>query len=111
MGVTYTVQQGDTLSAIAQRAGLDWRQLLALNLDRVKNPNPNSTSGSYNVIFPGTVLRLVGAGSSDPAPAQQQAVTAANQSAINWTNANESKGSMWLWVALVLAGAFVIFSD
>lgn len=113
-GATYTVQQGDTLAAIAQRAGTDWRQLLALNLDRIKNPNPNNTSGSYNVIFPGTVLRLVGTGTETaPAPpAQHQAVVSSNESISSWTEANTSgSSSMWVWLAALAAAAFVIFSD
>lgn len=117
MGVTYTVQQGDTLSAIAQRAGMDWRQLLALNLDRIKNPNPNNTAGSYNVIFPGTVLRLVGGGAAEvvnpsPAPSPTHpAVIAANEAAVNWNNANAGSSSLWIWALAAVAGLIVIFSD
>lgn len=113
MGASYTVQQGDTLSAIAARAGMDWRQLLALNMDRIKNPNPSSTAGAYNVIFPGTVLRLTGGGAStSPAPTPaQQAVTASDEAVVNWNRNQSSGGSMWLWLGVALVSAYVVFSD
>ncbi len=59
---TYTVQSGDSLSRIAQRAlgdGNRWRELFDLNRDQISNPD---------VIHPGQVLKLPG-GSSAPAPA------------------------------------------
>ena len=52
---TYTVQRGDTISAIAARFGLRTADVLALN-----------GLGWRSVIYPGQVLRLVGAAA--PAP-------------------------------------------
>ena len=38
---TYTVKPGDTLSAIAQKLGIEggWQALYAMNRDRIQNPN------------------------------------------------------------------------
>jgi LysM repeat protein len=65
---TYTVQPGDTLSGIASQAGISWQALYAANTS-VVGSNPN-------MIFPGEVLALTGAGSQQPAQsgdANQQA--------------------------------------
>jgi murein DD-endopeptidase MepM/ murein hydrolase activator NlpD len=62
---TVTVQRGDSLSKIAQRAlgdGNRWREIYDANRDTISNPN---------IIHPGQVLRLPGA--SAPAPAPQPA--------------------------------------
>lgn len=48
---TYTVQAGDTLSAIARRAGTSWRQLYQVNRDVLSDPRR---------IYVGQVLRLRG---------------------------------------------------
>ncbi|MCY4108909.1 MAG: LysM peptidoglycan-binding domain-containing protein [Chloroflexi bacterium] len=71
---TYAVQAGDTLSAIADRFGVELDGLVALN--RIDDPN---------VISVGTVLRIPGSGSgalaasqtgaTDPAPTQRPAQT------------------------------------
>jgi putative chitinase len=37
--VTYTVREGDTLSGIAERYGVDLDDLIEANKDRVKDPN------------------------------------------------------------------------
>lgn len=57
----YTVQPGDTLSAIAQRFGTNWQTLAALN--GLANPN---------LIRVGQVLKVTGAA---PAPAQRKSYT------------------------------------
>ncbi|WP_229686544.1 LysM peptidoglycan-binding domain-containing protein [Longimycelium tulufanense] len=54
-GATYTVQPGDTLSAIAARAGTTWQHLQQIN-----------SIPDANRIYPGQVLRVDGAA---PAPA------------------------------------------
>lgn len=59
---TVTVQSGDSLSAIAQRALGDagrWSEIFEANRDQLDNPN---------MIFPGQVLKLPG-GDAAPAPA------------------------------------------
>jgi LysM repeat protein len=38
MAITYTVKKGDTLSAIAAKAGISLKQLIGLN-PQIKNPN------------------------------------------------------------------------
>ena len=53
---TYTVQRGDTVSAIAGRFGLRTADVLALN-----------GLGSRSVIYPGQVLRLMGTTAQAPA--------------------------------------------
>jgi murein DD-endopeptidase MepM/ murein hydrolase activator NlpD len=58
---TYTVQRGDTLSAIAARHGTTWQALYALNRATI-GANPNR-------IFAGQVLRIAGAAPAAPAPA------------------------------------------
>lgn len=52
---SYTVRAGDTLSAIAGRFGLDWRDVASAN--GLADPNR---------IYPGQTIRLDGAGSSAP---------------------------------------------
>ena len=59
----YTVKSGDTLSAIAQRNGLTLQQVLALNPQFASNPN---------LIRPGQVVTLSGAGGSSVTSAQPQ---------------------------------------
>jgi soluble lytic murein transglycosylase-like protein len=59
----YTVQPGDTLTAIAERtlgAAGRWRELYEANRDRIDNPNAVSV---------GTVLRLPGEAAPAPVPA------------------------------------------
>lgn len=57
----YTVQKGDTLSAIGARLGVDWRSISGYR------------SGNPNLIYPGEVLTY---GSSTPAPAPAPAAPA-----------------------------------
>ncbi|HEY9721965.1 MAG TPA: LysM peptidoglycan-binding domain-containing protein, partial [Oscillatoriaceae cyanobacterium] len=60
---TYTVQSGDTLSGIAQRAlgaAGRWTDIFNLNRDQISNPN---------VIHPGQVLKLPSGSKPVPAPA------------------------------------------
>ena len=45
----YTIQKGDTLSAIGQRHGVHWREIYEANRDTVKDPDK---------IFPGQTLRI-----------------------------------------------------
>jgi nucleoid-associated protein YgaU/predicted chitinase len=59
---TITVNPGDTLSKLAQRAlgdGGRWQEIFNANRDQISNPN---------LIYPGMVLRLPG-GASSPGPA------------------------------------------
>ena len=56
---TYTVQAGDTLSAIGQRFGVDWRLLAQVN--GLSNPN---------LIYPGETLNLGGGASQGSGGAQ-----------------------------------------
>ncbi len=51
----YTVQSGDTLSGIAARYGTSYQKIASDN--GISNPN---------LIFPGTVLKIYGGGSSEP---------------------------------------------
>jgi hypothetical protein len=51
-GRTYTVQEGDTLSAIAAMLGIDMDTLYAMNSGTI-GPNPN-------LIYPGEVLNYAG---------------------------------------------------
>lgn len=46
---TYTVQKGDTLSAIGSRHGVAWRQIFEANRDQISDPDK---------IFPGQTLRI-----------------------------------------------------
>ena len=48
-GRAYVVQRGDTLSAIAGRLGVDWRDLAARN--RLRDPH---------LIFPGQMILVAG---------------------------------------------------
>ncbi len=48
-GETYTVQSGDTLSAIGQRYGVPWREIFEANRGTIDNPDR---------IFPGQQLRI-----------------------------------------------------
>jgi LysM repeat protein len=65
---TYTVQAGDTVSAIASRFGVRTADLLALN-----------NLGWKSIIYPGQVLNIVGSATAPAAPA------AAPASAANYT--------------------------
>lgn len=59
---TYVVEPGDTLFGIAQEQlgdGNRWPEIFALNRDQIGNPD---------LIFPGQVLRLPDASSTDPVP-------------------------------------------
>ena len=56
---SYTVQSGDTLSAIGARFGIAWQGLYAANI-KVVGANPN-------LIYVGQVLALTGAASQQPA--------------------------------------------
>lgn len=56
-GGTYTVQPGDSLSAIARRFGTTWQELAALN--GISNPN---------IIHVGQVLQIPGGGGGTPPP-------------------------------------------
>lgn len=67
---TYTVQSGDSLSAIAGRVLGDmnrWTELYELNRDQIPDPN---------VIYAGLVLKLPGGASAAPAPAPKPAAPA-----------------------------------
>lgn len=58
---TYTVVAGDTLWSIAARFLGNpalWPELLTMNVGKIKNPNPNSGAGNYNIIYPGEVLTV-----------------------------------------------------
>ena len=57
-GDTYTVQTGDSLSAIGAKLGLDWREIAALN----------GITSPY-VIYTGQVLKLPGSSSGGETPA------------------------------------------
>jgi nucleoid-associated protein YgaU len=46
---SYTIQKGDTLSAIGQRHGVPWRDIYEANRDTIKDPDK---------IFPGQTLRI-----------------------------------------------------
>jgi LysM repeat protein len=72
---SYVVQPGDTLSAIAARAGMSVAQLAAAN-----GLNPNG------ILLSGSVLRLSGAGSSvaSPAPTQAPAVGTTITGRMTW---------------------------
>ncbi len=56
-GDTYTVQTGDSLSAIGAKLGLDWREIAALN----------GISSPY-IIYTGQVLKLPGSSSGSGTP-------------------------------------------
>ena len=71
---TYTVQRGDTVSAIAGRFGLRTADVLALN-----------GLGSRSVIYPGQVLRLVGTTAQAPAAPAPVAPVAAPPAAASGT--------------------------
>ncbi|REJ75752.1 MAG: LysM peptidoglycan-binding domain-containing protein [Acidobacteria bacterium] len=51
-GTTYTVQSGDTLSAIGQKYGVAWRDIFEANRDILDNPD---------LIKPGQELKIPGA--------------------------------------------------
>lgn len=70
-GLEYVVQAGDTLSLIAGRYGLDWRQLAAAN--QLSNPN---------IIEVGQVLRLPGAQNTAASPAATVVVTPTSSAAV-----------------------------
>jgi N-acetylmuramoyl-L-alanine amidase len=67
-GGSYVVQPGDTLSAIAARAGLSMAQLAAAN-----GIDPNG------VLLSGSVLRLSGSGATLPVSSQSTTASAATQ--------------------------------
>ncbi|OMQ16083.1 hypothetical protein A7K94_0204950 [Modestobacter sp. VKM Ac-2676] len=76
----YTVQPGDTIAAIAAAHGQTWQGLFQRNTGVI--------GGNPNVITPGQVLSLSGAGVATPAfapapaPAAVQSLVAAPQSAV-----------------------------
>jgi spore coat assembly protein SafA len=77
-GSTYTVQRGDTLWGIAQRAGVSLQALEAAN-PQITNPN---------LIYPGQTVTIP-AGGTLPSAAQSASVnTAANQGTSGYTQQN-----------------------
>jgi LysM repeat protein len=66
-GGSYVVQPGDTLSAIAQRAGMSLEQLAAVNGIEVEAP-----------LLSGTVLRLSGASGESGSASQSESAEGAN---------------------------------
>ena len=61
-----TVKAGDTLSAIADRYGMDWQSLWQANQAEVPDPN---------LIYPGQVLQITAAGVTGQIQGSQQPVT------------------------------------
>lgn len=53
-GGEYTIQKGDTLSAIGKAHGVAWRDIYEANKDTIKDPDK---------IFPGQKIRIPGQGS------------------------------------------------
>ncbi len=78
-GSTYQVQRGDTLYAIAFRAGKDVRELAAIN----------SIVSPYT-IYPGQTLRLTGSAPGRTAPSTVAKPTTARPSQSESTNKNNS---------------------
>lgn len=112
MAASYTVQPGDTLTAIAARVGMNWLDILNLNRDRIRNPDASRLSdGRYNVIVPGMVLRLVGAGVVETQqPSQVWTPSSSTAGGGGGIAPKESSAMLWLAVAAVFV-AFVVLSD
>lgn len=96
-GLEYVVQAGDTLSLIAGRYGLDWRQLAEVN--QLSNPN---------VIEVGQVLRLPGAQGSGVAPAVTAVVTPTTTTVVTNTATTAPAATGGVRVHTVAAGETII---
>lgn len=66
----YTVQSGDTLSAIAQQYGISWQELYERNRDTV-GPDPDRIQPGQNLVVPDDP-EWDGGGGEEPAPAEPE---------------------------------------
>jgi LysM repeat protein len=81
-GDTYTVQQGDNMSVIAQREGMSLLELEQLN------PSAGHPAGNFGNIWPGDVLQVKG----QPAPAPVQTAYVTVQQGENLSVIAENNG-------------------